>query len=617
MASIFNPMMLNPSEIEDEDTRDDIDDIDDVDDRDDAEVGSQGGISEDDDEDGYGDADDTQSESNEISYNVSDYGLKSLFELFNLPVTATYRDVIFAANALKIRSNELKNQALLNFIQDAEQRVLQYIANPTQYLDEMDDSKQDEPDDVPVLEERRVDESVVGYGLRVGTGTGVRGRGIITSEGAGSRIYGVEGKVDGDEDDDAGEKIIQSVAPTILSTIGQVQSSSLIHAPFAPIPPTNNYRIITHLPSNTAPEAVGPPIDRTQHVGMTTEQHAVLQQRPLPITQHFQVPVIQGQLNPNHENTIQRVINIDSQFRQPTSDNPADFTLDLSEPLIGVIQMTLTSFEIKHSWYTFDEAYGTTVFYINSTKITIPEGNYTAVELETEIQNALTTLFPSVSLAYNTTTGKMTFTNSGGSNVTITFYDPSGGLVGLENAKENYNLGWLMGFRSYDITVTSGSGTSTGTGLVDTYGPRYLVLVLDDFNRNRLNKGLVTISEGKDFFKLPSYYNCDTASGGAGLTVAQQFTITQIQAAQASAQANRFGGPQTSDVFARIPIDRTNNFDTLIINEQVLKDNLRRYFGPVDIRRFHVTLLNDKGQVMNLNEMDFSFSIISTHLYQY
>jgi len=630
MASIFNPMILTPSEMED---------VDDRDDRDDAETGSQGGISEDQDdnistdEDGDDDAthDDT---ADEVSYNIRDYGLKSLFELFNLPITATYRDVIFAANALKIRSNELKNQALLNFIQDAEQRVLQYITNPTQYLDEMDDSKQDEPDDVPVLEERRVDESDVGYGLQVGTGTGVRGRGIITSEGAGSRIYGVEGKVDGDEDDDAGEETITqpntaimtstippSIPPPIpqpiSSTIGQTQSSSLIHAPFAPITPTNNYRIITHLPSNTAPEAVGPPIDRTQHVGMTTEQHAVLQQRPLPITQHFQVPIIQGQLNPNHENTIQRVINIDSQFRQPTNDNPADFTLDLSEPLIGVIQMTLTSFEIKHSWYTFDEAYGTTVFYIDSTQIPIPAGNYTAFELETEIQNALTSLFPSVSLAYNPTTGKMTFTNSGGTDVTITFYDPSGALPGLENAKENYNLGWLMGFRSYDITVTSGSGTATASGLVDTYGPRYLVLVLDDFNRNRLNKGLVTISEGKDFFKLPSYYNCDTANGGAGLTVAQQFTITQIQAAQASAQANRFGGPQTSDVFARIPIDRTDNFDTLIINEQVLKDNLRRYFGPVDIRRFHVTLLNDKGQVMNLNEMDFSFSIISTHLYQY
>jgi hypothetical protein len=143
-----------------------------------------------------------------------------------------------------------------------------------------------------------------------------------------------------------------------------------------------------------------------------------------------------------------------------------------------------------------------------------------------------------------------------------------------------------------------------------------LVLVLDDFNRNRLNKGLVTISEGKDFFKLPSYYNCDTATG-AGLTTAQQFTITQIQAAQAAAQANRYGGVQTSDVFARIPIDKTDNFDTLIINEQVLKDNTRRYFGPVDIKRLHVTLLNDKGQVVNLNGMDYSFSIISTHLYQY
>jgi hypothetical protein len=613
-------------------------------------------------------------EEEQISYNIEDYSIQSLFELFNLDRTATYRDVIFAANTLKIRSNEMKNRELLNFIQDAEQVVLKYIANPTQYLNELDDTKEDEPDDVPVLQERRVDESDVGYGLQIARGTGIHGRGILTSAGAGNRAvinrYGIEGQVDGqvdgggddddddDEDDDDEEeedapeenenletsqdnpggsvKAVNSTALTAfgyglqhpaaasaaatslagMPVLGQFQTNSVIHAPFTPAPPTNNYRIVTHLGSNTDPVAVGPPIDRTQHVGITTEQHAVIQQRPLPIPQHFQVPIIQGQLNPNHESIVQRVINIDSQFRQSLYDNPADYTLDLSEPLVGVVQLTMTAFEIKHSWYAFDEAYGTTVFYVDNTAITIPAGNYTATDLESTIQSELTSIFPSVSSFYDTTSAKFTFTNAGGADVTITFYDPSGGLVGLENAKENHNLGWLLGFRSYDITVPSGGGTNTGLALVDTYGPRYLVLVLDDFNRNRLNKGLVTISEGKDFFKLPSYYNCDTATG-AGLTTAQQFTITQIQAAQAAAQANRYGGVQTSDVFARIPIDKTDNFDTLIINEQVLKDNTRRYFGPVDIKRLHVTLLNDKGQVVNLNGMDYSFSIISTHLYQY
>jgi hypothetical protein len=48
-----------------------------------------------------------------------------------------------------------------------------------------------------------------------------------------------------------------------------------------------------------------------------------------------------------------------------------------------------------------------------------------------------------------------------------------------------------------------------------------------------------------------------------------------------------------------------------------LQDNRRTYFGPVDIDRMRIRLLNDKGHVVNLNGADWAITIISENLYQY
>ena len=43
----------------------------------------------------------------------------------------------------------------------------------------------------------------------------------------------------------------------------------------------------------------------------------------------------------------------------------------------------------------------------------------------------------------------------------------------------------------------------------------------------------------------------------------------------------------------------------------------RKYSGPVDINRMHVQLLDDKGNIINLNGSEWSMTLVSTHLYQY
>ena len=48
-----------------------------------------------------------------------------------------------------------------------------------------------------------------------------------------------------------------------------------------------------------------------------------------------------------------------------------------------------------------------------------------------------------------------------------------------------------------------------------------------------------------------------------------------------------------------------------------LQSNSRTYFGPVNIERLRVKLVDDKGNLMNLHDIDWSFTLIIEQLYQY
>ena len=48
-----------------------------------------------------------------------------------------------------------------------------------------------------------------------------------------------------------------------------------------------------------------------------------------------------------------------------------------------------------------------------------------------------------------------------------------------------------------------------------------------------------------------------------------------------------------------------------------LQSNERTYFGPVDIDRLRIKLADDKGNLVNLHDHDWSFTLTIEQLYQY
>ena len=104
------------------------------------------------------------------------------------------------------------------------------------------------------------------------------------------------------------------------------------------------------------------------------------------------------------------------------------------------------------------------------------------------------------------------------------------------------------------------------------------------------------------------------------LTQAQLYTINQINKNNANLTNYLAKAPTSSDILAILPIKTSTGVPTgslLVEFSGSLQDNTRVYFGPVNIERMAVKLLDDKGNVLNLNGNDWCCTIICECLYQY
>jgi len=411
--------------------------------------------------------------------------------------------------------------------------------------------------------------------------------------------------------------------------------------------------------------------DRKQQVQIFKQDgNFVMNRNQLGINNEYQVPVAQDQLNPNLKNITSRLVSIDSQYREnitpfnpdpdgPTS--PTNYTLDLSDPIRNAISIIVTAYQIPYTWYLIDAEWrSNSFFYITDSSninhcIDISSGNYTQVQLIQAIQTSINAAISNVDISYNPISGKTTITNNSGSAIKITFYDPTGQLVCDQNCKTtqkfNNNLGWVLGYRGNTTVpstdplygemiyvISASGGKIVSEAFMDVFGPKYFLLVLDDYQQNHLNKGLVGITPTQKYVEIPNYWNADLAISGCTtvpsssqnipvyvqnaprrLTQAQLFTLNSTTQSRSQTQRNRLTAPTNTNVLALIPLRGVNTLvpGKMLIDDFNLDDAERVYFGPVDLERLRVRLVDDQGYTVNLNGNNWSFTLSATSLYQY
>jgi hypothetical protein len=246
------------------------------------------------------------------------------------------------------------------------------------------------------------------------------------------------------------------------------------------------------------------------------------------------------------------------------------------------------------------------------------------------------------------------------------------GNSSIRNATWDTTLGWIMGFHDlteyvltsdylkngfyYDISNSSITSnifsvnniyisdlsnnpvrtivSLTGDTTVSVNLYNYFMVILDDFNSSHLNDGLVTITPKDNNLSLPYYANrakyiCDpdtkqvlntgiTDFASNNLTQNQIYSINQIINTQNTVKSYTNQGVYVSDIFGLVPIKTTGYTPGQVYVEYggTLQAQDRTYFGPVNIHRMSISLLNDRGEVVDLNGANWSLQFVCEQLYQ-
>jgi len=288
-----------------------------------------------------------------------------------------------------------------------------------------------------------------------------------------------------------------------------------------------------------------------------------------------------GVINPIKKRTIRKNLNIDTKFRENYyTSSASNFNFSLPINIDDVLQMQLAAIELPTTYYAISKQYGNNFFSITvdasaAIVINIPDGNYNQLTIMDVINNQLTLAgITNVVFTINLTNG-----TTGSGQTLVGFSDsPSPPHTKLElnfqadrfgisdrNTPLPLKFGWILGFRN---GIYTGNLNYVSEGLVDTTGPRYIFLVVDDYNN----------SVNNNFY---SAFNSSILN---------------------------------KNILARISL-QANTFNILEQNNLSLLTTPREYFGPVNINNMNVQLLDEYGRIVDLNNMDFSFCLNLTIVY--
>jgi hypothetical protein len=320
-------------------------------------------------------------------------------------------------------------------------------------------------------------------------------------------------------------------------------------------------------------------------------EHMVQVRKDRPYISSSPSEYFAGVINPLKRKSIKQVLNIDSRFRDNYYGTlSSNFNIFLPMIFTKVATMILNAIELPTSYYTITKEYGNNFFTVvvngNSAVINLPSSNYTQNSIMAMINTQLANLvsvdadFGNIVFSINLTsdiTGSITgscqtmvgFNGSQSPNATLEL-NFQADRFGIDDRSTPLplKLGWILGFRN-GVYVNNTNYVSEG--LVDTSGPKYVYLVVDDYNNNVNN----------------NYYSAYNSS-----------MLNKNILARISLQTNQF-----------------NPFGLLEQNNLSTITTPREYFGPVNIQTLTIQLLDEYGRILDLNNMDFSFCITLTSIY--
>jgi len=328
--------------------------------------------------------------------------------------------------------------------------------------------------------------------------------------------------------------------------------------------------------------------------------HMVQERKPMPYKVSYPSEFFPGVINPLKKRITRQNLNIDTRFRENYYNTQStNYNIDLPIKFSGIVTIQLTAMELPNSFYVISKQLGNNFFTITiptdstttdstsnssqSQTYYVQDGNYTAQDLLKYLNSILQNQNQSNNQKFQYllfSINEISSSNSGSGNIILGIdstktsdlfiftLDFQADKYGSEdrNTPLPLKFGWLLGFRNGQYT---NNYSYVSEGIIDLSGPKYAYLVIDDFNNNVNN----------------SFYSAFNSS------------------------------LLNKNILARISLQSIGNFNTNSENNLSLITYARQYFGPVDIQKINVQLLDEYGRIMDLNNMDYSFclTLLSTY----
>ena len=276
------------------------------------------------------------------------------------------------------------------------------------------------------------------------------------------------------------------------------------------------------------------------------------------------------------------LLSIDTRFRSNYyATSSTDFTIDLPVTVNNVVSLELVSLEIPATYFAISKSLGNNYFHIENPvgtfkKFTLPDGNYSREQMETELNSILTAAVASV--AIDVKSGRTIINCAAGFGPLYfnLFPDLDGAATSpppIDPTPIQMKLGWILGFRA--AVYKPAGGIFVSEGVFDGWGSRYFYFILDDFNKNSIN----------------------TIDAVLNASVISENILARLTRGAISSAFNA-----------------GFTLDTGIVNSD---DTTRKriFFGPVNIKKLRIRILDAYGRLVDLNNMDYSFALRLDRLY--
>jgi hypothetical protein len=296
-----------------------------------------------------------------------------------------------------------------------------------------------------------------------------------------------------------------------------------------------------------------------------------------------------------------------------------------------VISISLSTANIPNVIFSFSKGLGTNQLYIREGTtgiegiVVLPEGNYAAYDA------SLCEVLGSVSFASTLTEAINTQLGTGGRfNVSI---DPATHFVTIENSTYTFSMNTIKKIDPYycghivnDDTIFTKTKVPSGYNKKCKPFPQYC----DQFTETKIDETTdKSLLEPDLYFQTMGYlmgFREIIYSGSRRYTSESVFNnqyssnlYFSLDDYTGSQQiSNTFGilkkGILDNNILAVIPVTGGSFQSTFDDNSNFIYKK-REYFGPVDIAKVSIKLLDYLGHIVNLNKTDFTFSIQVSSLY--